>query len=124
MINCCQVLLSISTCAAISWLHSKLGDTTECEATNMPGPQHRFRFAIPPTQRCDAAGLNAAYQTPMPFIRDGLLFVAKDGNYELGVSPLAMLWLGLTEDSFEFSYNYNSEKVPKSPGKFRISRNA
>jgi snurportin-1 len=28
----------------------------------------------------------------MPFIRDGLLFVAKDGNYELGVSPLAMLW--------------------------------
>jgi len=32
-------------------LHSKLGDTTECEATNVPGPQHRFRFAIPPTVR-------------------------------------------------------------------------
>jgi snurportin-1 len=53
---------------------------------------HCYRFAMPPTQMCDADGLLAAYQAPQPFTRDGLLFVAKDGNYELGVTPLAMLW--------------------------------
>jgi snurportin-1 len=78
----------------LSWLHAKLGDPSaaECEAANEPGAQHRYRFAVPPTQMCDADGLLAAYQAPQPFTRDGLLFLAKDGNYELGVTPLAMLW--------------------------------
>ena len=89
--------MSLYDCTAemrLSWLHSKLGAgcAAECEAVNPPGPQHRYRFVMPPTQVCDAAGLLAAYRTPVPFVRDGLLFVAKDGNYELGVTPLAMLW--------------------------------
>ena len=41
----------------------------------------------------DAAGIRNAYDAAaVPFQRDGLLFLAKDGAYELGVTPLAALW--------------------------------
>ena len=102
--------MSLYDCTAemrLSWLHAKLGDplSAECEAANEPSAQHRYRFAVPPTQRCDVEGLVAAYQAPMPFTRDGLLFLAKDGNYELGVSPLAMLWKDATCSEYVIDTN-------------------
>ena len=75
-------LYDCTTEMRLSWLHSKLGESgPECEAANPPGVQHRYRFAMPPTRICDAEGLSAAYHAPVPFIRDGLLFVAKDGIF-------------------------------------------
>lgn len=89
--------MSLYDCTAemrLSWLYSKLGDpeTAECEAATGTGPNNRYRFAVPPTHNCDASGLRAAYGSPVPFRRDGIQFLAKDGNYELGVTPLAVMW--------------------------------
>ena len=89
--------MSMYDCTAemrLSWLYSKLGDpeTAECEAATGTGPNNRYRFAVPPTHNCDASGLRAAYGSPVPFRRDGIQFLAKDGNYELGVTPLAVMW--------------------------------
>ena len=39
-----------------------------------------------------AGGLQAAYAGPVPFRRDGLLFLHREGHYDLGTSPLALLW--------------------------------
>ena len=84
-------------CAAemrLSWLHAKLGDpeTAECAAAGPPGPNNKYTFAVPPAMPCDANGLGRAYADEVGFARDGLMFLAKDGNYELGTTPLAMLW--------------------------------
>ena len=89
--------MSMYDCTAemrLSWLYSKLGDpeTAECEAATGTGPDNRHRFAVPPTHNCDASGLLAAYSAPVPFTRDGIQFLAKDGNYELGVTPLCVMW--------------------------------
>ena len=32
----------------------------------------------------------------MPFVRDGLLLLNKEGHYELGATPLALLWKDAT----------------------------
>lgn len=40
----------------------------------------------------DPAGVQAAYEGPVPFLRDGLLFLNKPGYYEQGLSPLLLAW--------------------------------
>ena len=89
--------MSMYDCSAemrLSWLHAKLGDpeTAECAAAGPPGPNNKYTFAVPPAMPCDANGLLRAYAEDVGFERDGLMFLAKDGNYELGTTPLAMLW--------------------------------
>ena len=98
--------VSLYDCAAemrAAWTHAKLGDpeTAECPeagAVNDGGgvdgaPMNAFRFSPLPVYDADATGIRNAYETvPVPFQRDGLLFLAKDGAYELGVTPLAALW--------------------------------
>ena len=39
-----------------------------------------------------AGGLQAAYAGPVSFRRDGLLLLHREGHYDLGTSPLALLW--------------------------------
>ena len=39
-----------------------------------------------------AGGLQAAYAGPVPFRRDGLLLLHREGHYDLGTSPLALVW--------------------------------
>ena len=41
---------------------------------------------------CDAAALGHAYAAPLPYARDGLLFVHREGLYEAGPSPLTLAW--------------------------------
>ena len=43
-------------------------------------------------QPCSAAALAAAYGAPLPYERDGLLFVHREGLYERGPSPLVLSW--------------------------------
>ena len=45
--------------------------------------------------RC-AGGLRAALRDPVPFVRDGATLLHKEGYYELGASPLALLWKDAT----------------------------
>lgn len=45
-----------------------------------------------PYHECDRQGLACAYSSPTPFIRDGLLFYLKAGHYQLGPTPLVLLW--------------------------------
>lgn len=39
-----------------------------------------------------AGGLNSAYTAPVPFQRDGIYLLHKEGYYALDTSPLALLW--------------------------------
>jgi len=70
------------------WLHSQLAD--------VGAPADRgggaFAFANVPYYECDAAGLAAAYSAPVPYLKDGLLFFAKRGHYDPGLTPLVLLW--------------------------------
>ena len=36
--------------------------------------------------------MQAAYSGPVPFTRDGLLLLAKEGHFDLGPTPLALVW--------------------------------
>jgi snurportin-1 len=97
--------VSLYDCAAemrAAWTHAKLGhpETAECpEAGTVSVDEtdasagNAFRFSPLPVYDADARGIRNAYDgVPVPFQRDGLLFLAKDGAYELGVTPLAALW--------------------------------
>lgn len=39
-----------------------------------------------------ADGLTAAYRSPVPYTRDGLLLLHKEGIYQGGLVPTALLW--------------------------------
>ena len=41
---------------------------------------------------CFADGLCSAYSDPVPFQRDGLYLLHKEGHYSLTSTPLAVLW--------------------------------
>ena len=41
---------------------------------------------------CAADGLGTAYSGPVPFQRDGLYMLHKEGHYSLASTPLAVLW--------------------------------
>lgn len=45
-----------------------------------------------PYHECDRQGLAHAYSSPVPFIKDGLLFYFKAAHYQLGPTPLVLLW--------------------------------
>ena len=87
-----HVRLHRGDAALLALLQARRPETAECEAATGTGPDNRHRFAVPPTHNCDASGLLAAYSAPVPFTRDGIQFLAKDGNYELGVTPLCVMW--------------------------------
>eukprot|EP00884_Botryococcus_braunii_P015240 jgi/Botrbrau1/239/Bobra.0022s0214.2 len=54
---------------------------------------HDFSFVPLPCFPCTPEGLQTAYESPLPFQRDGLLLLHKEGCYETGgVSPLALRW--------------------------------
>ncbi|KAK9837139.1 hypothetical protein WJX81_005845 [Elliptochloris bilobata] len=71
------------------WLHTKLA---ECGAGAARGPRHRYPFAPLTAYACDSGGLHAALHGSVPFVRDGVTLLHKEGYYELGASPLALLW--------------------------------
>lgn len=50
-----------------------------------------LKAPVPP-----AGGLQAALRGPAPFVRDGVTLLHKEGFYELGASPLALLWKDAT----------------------------
>ncbi|CAM9676472.1 unnamed protein product [Chrysoparadoxa australica] len=73
------------------WLHSKLSEVNVSTKGDVPG-ENDFRIIPVPYTDCDAEGLMRVWESTAPFIKDGLLFMAKPGHYSLGVSPLALIW--------------------------------
>ncbi|CAM9441530.1 unnamed protein product [Discosporangium mesarthrocarpum] len=72
------------------WVRTKLQEATGHLGTVGAGNDHRI-VAISHLE-CDLDGLRHAYSSPCPYIRDGLIFVLKQGYYQLGPSPLVLLW--------------------------------
>ncbi|EEF51792.1 snurportin-1 [Ricinus communis] len=71
------------------WLNSKLGETGAC---NPPSVYHKYRFSIVPVYNCDQSGLWSAYTGSVPYTKDGLLFYNKHAHYQMGNTPLALVW--------------------------------
>ncbi|KAJ7945709.1 Snurportin-1 protein [Quillaja saponaria] len=71
------------------WLNSKLAETG---AFNSPSHYHRYRFSLIPVYNCDQSGLYAAYTGEVPYVKDGLLFYNKQAHYQMGNTPLALVW--------------------------------
>lgn len=83
---------SLHDCSAefrFFWLNSKLAET---EACSPPSLYHRYRFSVVPIYECDQMGLNAAYTGAVPYGKDGLLLYNKHAHYQIGNTPLALVW--------------------------------
>lgn len=70
-----------------------------CPHSPLRSPQgrlHRFRFQQLPVYPATPEGIAAAYrgapEAPLPFTRDGLLFLTREAHYEPGHTPLALAW--------------------------------
>ncbi|DBA86304.1 TPA: hypothetical protein ACH3X2_005543 [Trebouxia sp. C0005] len=70
------------------WVQGKLA---ECTSGSAQG-QARYPFVPVPAYTCSPEGLQQAYSTPVPFQRDGLYLLHKEGHYSLSSTPLAVLW--------------------------------
>ncbi|CEG41386.1 m3G-cap-specific nuclear import receptor (Snurportin1) [Plasmopara halstedii] len=70
------------------WMRDKLSEGLTATVSSA----NPFRFLPIPCYECDQAGIMAAYSTMYPFHKDGLLFYMKAGHYEMGLSPLALVW--------------------------------
>ena len=83
------------------------------------------KVRLAPYYDCNPQGLEAAYQGPMPFLRDGLLFYLKAGLYEPGSTPLVLAWKDAMSSRY-LVYSDTQEVVlaaqEQSPGKCRQSR--
>ncbi|GLE01660.1 hypothetical protein PINS_up010494 [Pythium insidiosum] len=70
------------------WLRDKLSEGTSATASTA----NPFRFLPLPCYECDEQGVIDAYTTPFPFLKDGLLFYMKSAHYDLGLTPLVLVW--------------------------------
>ena len=68
------------------WLRTKLGE--------LEPPEEAAPYVLAPAPYFDADGdgVLAAHGGPLPYLRDGLLFYAKQGHYALGPTPLVALF--------------------------------
>eukprot|EP01018_Ginkgo_biloba_P035149 Gb_30822 [translate_table: standard] len=71
------------------WLNSKIAETGACDS---PSTYHRYQFSVVPIYDCDRSGLQAAYNGPLPYVKDGLLFCNRQAHYILGLTPLSLVW--------------------------------
>ena len=95
----CDVLCwkghALVDCAAefrFFWLQQKWA-----EEGGLPSQHHLQQNPHPlhllPWFCCDPAGLESAYRSlAVPFTRDGLQFLHRDSHYEIGLTPLMLLW--------------------------------
>eukprot|EP00466_Bigelowiella_natans_P017463 jgi/Bigna1/39557/e_gw1.33.57.1 len=71
------------------WVHSKLGEVPIHKTSSL----NKFKFAPVPRFDANVEGLKKAYnQKAHGFQLDGLLFLNKHTHYELGPTPLCLVW--------------------------------
>ncbi|KAL6536591.1 hypothetical protein OROGR_013163 [Orobanche gracilis] len=88
----CWAGMSLYECTAefrFFWLNSKLVESGACNDTST---YHRYRFRTICIYSCDREGLEAAYTGSVPYVKDGLLFYNKHAHYQLGNTPLVLVW--------------------------------
>lgn len=71
----------------ISWLLSNLSSSLPLISKHT-----KLDFSILAYHPCNAQGLATVYNNQPPYLRDGLLFVYKDGFYEPGLNPSSLVW--------------------------------
>lgn len=71
------------------WMTTKLAETG---ALGAPSAHHHYQFSVVPVYECNVAALQAVYSGPVPFQRDGILFYNRHALYELGLTPLVVVW--------------------------------
>lgn len=71
------------------WLNSKLAETGTFDP---PSQYHKYRFSLVPMYNCDHSGLHTAYNSGVPYVKDGLLFYNKQAHYQTGSTPLTLVW--------------------------------
>mmetsp|Transcript_3243 Transcript_3243/g.5042 ORF Transcript_3243/g.5042 Transcript_3243/m.5042 type:complete len:417 (-) Transcript_3243:5-1255(-) len=74
------------------WLHTKFEETAGLSGGGAVA--HSFRAV--PHWECSLTGLEQAYRSPLPYPRNGLLFYHREGQYEIGLTPLVLLWKDAT----------------------------
>ncbi|CAI5726985.1 unnamed protein product [Peronospora effusa] len=82
------LLYNCTTEFRLYWMRDKLSEG----ATAIVTPANPYRFLPIPCYESDPPGIMTAYSTTYPFLKDGLLFYMKAGHYEMGLSPLALVW--------------------------------
>ena len=74
------------------WLQQKMAEDAALAVQHHPH-QNPYPMHLLPWYCCDPPGLEAAYRSlEVPFTRDGLLFLHRDSNYEIGLTPLMLVW--------------------------------
>ncbi|KAE9112725.1 hypothetical protein PF005_g11100 [Phytophthora fragariae] len=96
------LLYNCTTEFRLYWMRDKLSEGATATVT----PANPFRFLPIPCYESDPAGIMAAYSTTYPFLKDGLLFYMKAGHYEMGLSPLALVWKDAKTSRF---YGYSAK---------------
>ncbi|KAL4140183.1 hypothetical protein PRNP1_015254 [Phytophthora ramorum] len=105
------LLYNCTTEFRLYWMRDKLSEG----ATSTVTPANPFRFMPVPCYESDPAGIMAAYSTTYPFLKDGLLFYMKAGHYEMGLSPLALVWKDANTSRF-FVYSAKPSIVLRLEG--------
>ena len=92
------------------WAHTRL--TQECEACEHPdvAKGREFSFAMLPWYDADINGVRAAYAEDIGVERDGLLFYHKEAAYDVGVTPLVLLWRDAVTSRF-FAHDEGASAV-------------
>jgi len=84
------------------WAHTRL--TQECDACEPPNPSvgRDYAFAPTPWYECDADGVRRAYEARdvCDYEVDGLLFYHKEAAYDVGATPLVLLWRDAKTSAF------------------------
>lgn len=64
------------------------------ETDNIGSVSNNNHYGIVPLlyYEADCSGIQLAYSGSVPFLRDGLLFLNKQGYYNMGLSPLVLVW--------------------------------
>ncbi|KAG3089388.1 hypothetical protein PI125_g18032 [Phytophthora idaei] len=105
------LLYNCTTEFRLYWMRDKLSEGATATVTSA----NPFRFLPIPCYESDQAGIMAAYATTYPFLKDGLLFYMKAGHYEMGLSPLALVWKDANTSRF-FVYSANPSIVLRFEG--------
>ncbi|KAL3657325.1 hypothetical protein V7S43_017832 [Phytophthora oleae] len=105
------LLYNCTTEFRLYWMRDKLSEGATATVT----PANPLRFVPIPCYESDPAGILAAYSTTYPFLKDGLLFYMKAGHYEMGLSPLALVWKDANTSRF-FVYSAKPSIVLRLEG--------
>lgn len=72
-------------------MHPSRQQFTSCSSNRL-----WFRFEVPTVYECNEHGLLASLYDAVPFVRDGICLLHKEGHYIHGPSELSLLWKDLT----------------------------